>query len=265
MSRGKTIALALVRFLGFKRNRPRTRFGKYARRSERTIGIVALLYAALLCFPQVLFAYNVNAKGVTIYSRAPLPPETTARIDDAVALFSKSELAVPGRTERIFICNNPWLYRLFYPIHRTEFAVSFPVTDNVFVFDADLVRDLSRSSTPVHNRRTFSSVAAHEITHGLVRHRLGVIRGMFLRGWINEGYCDYVARESSFPEDEGIRALREGKEEASPSFQYFVYRQMVRHLVEDRHRSFDEIVQHAGDADAIKAETIAAIKEGAAR
>jgi hypothetical protein len=219
----------------------------------------------LLCFPKVLFAHNVGAKGVTIYSPAALPPETTARIDDAIALFSKSELAVPGRTERIFICNNPWLYRLFYPIHRAEFAVSFPVTDNIFVFDADLVRDVSRSSATVHNRRTFSSVAAHEITHGLVRHRLGVIRGMFLRGWVSEGYCDYVAQESSFPEEEGIRDLREGKEEASPSFQYFVYRQMVRHLVEDRHCSFDQVVQRAGDAEAIKAETVAAIKESAVR
>jgi hypothetical protein len=58
-----------------------------------------------------------------------------------------------------------------------------------------------------------------------------------------------------------LRNLREGKEDSSPSFQYFVYRQMVRHLVENRHLSFDEIAKRAGDRAAVKAETVAALKE----
>src|SRR4051812_26359044 len=116
MSRIKTTALFVVRLFGFARRKPTTRFGKYARKSERALTVVALFYLALLAFPQVLFAYNVNARGVTVYSRAPLPPETTARIEAAMDLVSRSELAVPGRTERVFVCNNPWLYRLFYPV-----------------------------------------------------------------------------------------------------------------------------------------------------
>jgi hypothetical protein len=224
-----------------------------------------LLYLALAAFPQVLFAYNVNAKGVTVYSRAPLPPETATRIDEAMKLVSQSELAVPGRTERIFVCNDPCLYRLFYPLQRQSFAVSHPITDNIFVAEADLVHDIIRSPAAVHNQRTFSSVAAHEITHGLIRHRLGLIRGISLSSWVAEGYSDYVSRESSFPENEGIRNLREGKEVSTASFQYFVYRQMVRHLIEDRHYSFDEIVKRAGDEDAIRAEMIAAIKEAGPR
>jgi hypothetical protein len=260
MNNGKNIALSLLRFLGFKRNKPRTRLGRYARTSERALTITALLYLALLCFPQVLFAYNVSAKGVTIYSRAPLPSETTSRIEEAVLLVGRSELAVPGRTERIFVCNSPWLFRLFSPVSPRSFALSYPVTDNVFIAQADLASDVARSSAPDNNRRAFSSVAAHEITHGLIRRRLGLLRGIRLPSWIAEGYCDYVARESSFPEDEGIRNLREDKKDPSPSFQYFVYRQMVRHLIEDRHFSFDEIATRAGDAATIKAETVAALK-----
>jgi hypothetical protein len=262
MSAVRSIALFVARQFGFSGPKPATRLGKYARRANRALTIATLLYLALAAFPQVLFAYNVNAKGVTVYSRAPLPGETAARIDEAMELVGQSELAVPGRTERVFVCNSPWLYRLFYPIHRDEFAVSLGVTDNIFVAEADLVRNVARSSAPVHNQRTFSSVVAHEITHGLIRHRLGLIRGIFLSKWVNEGYSDYVARESSFPEDEGVRRLREGKEETSGSFRYFVYRQMVRHLIEGRHYSFDEIVRHAGETDAVKAETIAAITEG---
>ena len=180
-------------------------------------------------------------------------------------LVGRSELAVPGRTERVFVCNNPWLYRLFYPVSREEIAVAIPWTKNVFVRDADVAHDVARGTAPVHNRRGFSSTVAHEITHGLIRSRLGIIPATFLRSWVDEGYSDYVAQEGSFPEAEGFQLLREGKEDPSGSFRYFLYRQMVRHLIEDRHYSFDEIVKRAGDEEAIKAETISALKEGASR
>ena len=257
----KTIGLFAVRLFGFRRARPTTRLGRYARNSERTVTIALLIYLALVSFPQPLFAHNLSRKGVTVYSRTPLPPETATRIDEALALVSKSELAVPGRTEKIFVCDSPWLFRVFAPVSAEAFAISYPISDNIFVAPSDLTQNLCRSNQPDHNRRSFSSVTAHEITHGLIRHRLGLVRGVLLASWINEGYSDYVARESSFPEDQGFRNLREGKDDRSGSFRYFVYRQMVRHLIEDRHYSFDELVKRAGDADAIKAETIAAIKK----
>jgi len=262
MSRARNIGLLLVRFFGFKRTKPKTRFGKFARNSERALTVFALLYVALTFFPQVLFAHNVSVNGVTVYSRAPLPPETATRLDEALALVGKSELAVPGRSEKIFICDSPWLFRVFAPVSGA-FGISYPISDNIFVAPSDLAQNVCRTDRAINNRRTFSSVAAHEIVHGLIRHRLGVIRGTWLASWLREGYCDYVARESSFPESEGFENLREGKEDASGSFQYFVYRQMVRHLVVDRHYSFDEMARHAGDGDAIKAETIAAIKQAA--
>ena len=257
----KAMGLRFVRLVGFRRARPRTKFGKFARISDRSLTVAALLYITLLVFPQVLFAYNVNTKGVTVYSRTPLPPETTTRIDEAMDLVSRSELAVPGRTERIFVCNNPWLFRLFYPLQKESFAVCFPITGNIFIAEADLVHDIARSPAPVNNRRTFSSTAAHEITHDLIRHHLGLIRDIRLASWVREGYPDYVARESSFPQENGIRNLLAGNEVRSGSFQYFVYRKMVRHLAEDRHLSFDEIAKRAGDGAAIKAETVAALKQ----
>jgi len=257
MSRPKAIVL---RLFGLGRAKPTTRLGRYARNSERAALIAALIYLGLVFFPQPLFAYNVTANGVTIYSRTPLPPETTARINEAMDLVAGSELAVPGRTERIFLCNNPWLFRLFAPQSPQSFAISWPISDNIFIAQADLPQNVASSTAPEHNRRTLTAVAAHEIVHGLIRHRLGLLRGSWLAGWVAEGYCDYVVRESSFPETEGIQKLREGRDDPSPSFYYFVSRQMVRHLVEDRHLSFDELSKRAGVGRAIRAETVAALK-----
>jgi hypothetical protein len=220
--------------------------------------VLVLLYVGLYTFPQVLFPYSYRMQGVTIYARSPFPSETTERIAEIVKLIDRSELAVAGRTERIFVCNQPWLFRLLSPISAGAFAYSLPVTDNVFVANADLVHNLARSAAPDFNTRSFSAVAAHEITHGLIRHRVGLLHSP--PTWVVEGYCDYVAQESSFPEAKGLHLLATGKHHPSGSFRYFIYRQMVSYLLEDRHFSFQQIIERADKAASVEAETVKAIK-----
>ena len=101
---------------------------------------------------------------------------------------------------------------------------------------------------------------AHEITHGLIRHRLGLFRGVRLPDWVDEGYCDYVAQESSFPEGDGFRLLAAGERHPSPSFRYFLYRQMVQYLIDDQHLSFAQVVARAGDASGVERETQLALQ-----
>jgi hypothetical protein len=143
------------------------------------------------------------------------------------------------------------------------FAYSLPVTDNVFVANADLVHNVAHSAASDFNTRSFSGVAAHEITHGLLRHRVGLFRS--LPTWVVEGYCDYVAHESSFPEAKGLHLLATGQLDPSGSFQYFVYHQMVRYLIEVRHFSFQQIVDRADDAAVVEKETVKAIKARSAQ
>ena len=254
-------ALLLLRLLGFKRDQPKTRLGRYVRRLERTLTVVALFWFGLLVFSQVCFPYNVTHQGVTIYSRAPLPQENTTRIAETIRLVERAELAVRGRTERIFVCNNRWLFCVFSPITPRAFGFSVPVVDNVFVAEADLAQNVARSASPVYNQYPFSSVVAHEITHGLIGHRLGLWGEFRLPRWVKEGYCDYVARASSFPEAEGFKLLRTGGHDPSMSFRYFTYRQMVRHLMDDQGYSFKQVADRAGEQALVEAETIRAIKD----
>lgn len=254
-------ALLLLRLLGFKRPQPITRLGKYVRRLERALTVVALLWFGLLVFPQLLFHRSVSHQGVTIYSRAPLPQEAAARIAEIMSLVERSELAVRGRTERIFICNSRWLFCVFAPLTPRAFGFSVPVVDNVIFADADLVQNVARSASPIHNQHPFSSAAAHEITHGLIGHRLGLWREILLPRWVKEGYCDYVARASTFPEAEGYKLLMTGGHDPSMSFRYFTYHQMVRHLMDDQGYSFKQVVDRAGEQALVEAETIKAMKD----
>jgi len=112
----------LQRSVGFGRTKPKTATGRTIRNANRLLTAVALVWFTFHLFPQVVFAHQVTAKGVSVYAREPLPPETTQRIAEAMSLVSNSELAIPGRTERIFICNQPWLYRSLAPTSFRAFA-----------------------------------------------------------------------------------------------------------------------------------------------
>ena len=250
----------LLRSLGLRRPSPKTHLELALRRLERAATILLVLYGGLQVFPQVLFAHSVTAQGITVYSRAPLPLETTACLDRAESLLRPSELAVPGSHERIFVCGSPWLFQLFSPTSAGSFAFSVPLTDNVFIADADFAHDTARSASPVYNTRSLSAVIAHEITHGLIRHRLGWWRGVRLPAWVAEGWCDYVAREGSFPEAKGRQLMASCLSDPSPSFQYYRDRQMVRYLKETRGLSFEQIVAHADEPAAVEAETRQALR-----
>lgn len=228
---------------------------------ERALLAVAVIYVALQVYPQVLFAHSFSQEGITIYSRAALPEEVADRAVEIAGLLRRSELSVSGFDDRVFICNHPGLFRLFSPIHGRSFAVSVPLTDNVFVADADLAANTAKSRRAEFNQRSFSSVVAHEIAHRLIRDRVGVFRSLTLETWIREGYSDYIAGESSFPEPTGLEILAAGRSEPSKSFQYFLWRQMVAHLVERRGLAFDELVAMGGEADRVEAETRAALRD----
>ena len=257
----KPLAL-MLRGLGLRRPAPKTPLGRAVRRAERTLTVLALLYAGLQAFPQVLFAHSVTANGISIYSRSPLPPAAAECATRAAALVQQSELAVPGRHERVFVCNSPWLFRLFNPRSPGAFAVRISLTGRVFVADADFQSDTARRSSPDFNTRKLSSVMAHEITHGLIRHRLGLWRGTLLPDWVDEGYCEYVARESSFPEAEGLRRFAAAEVHPSSAYRYFEYRQMVRHLIDNQHLTFPQIVARSSDAAAVTAEARQAWQPG---
>ena len=251
-------ALLLLRLLGIARPQPKTAFGRQLRRAERVALVAFLLYGALHAYPQPLFAHSVTAGEITLYSRQPLPAATVDRLAQARMLVAQSELAIANRPARVFLCNSPWLYRVFAPLKSGSFAISIPLTNNIFIADADVAADLATSSSGAH--RSFSGVVAHEITHDLIRQRLGIWRPMMLPDWVVEGYCDHVSRSGSYPEARGQAMLTAGQPPDSDSARYYLHRRMVAHLVDDRHLSFAQVVARSREGTAVEREARAAAR-----
>jgi hypothetical protein len=225
------------------------------RRTERTLSVLVLLYLGLQFYPQIVFAHSFTANGITIHSRSPIPPEAAACTERAALLIGQSELAVPGRHEHVFICDSPKWFRFFNPRTSGAFATSVSLTDHVFVADADFSRDMAQRETKEYNSRSLSSLMAHEITHGLIRHRVGVWKALRLPDWVVEGYCDFIGQDGSFPEAEGLTLLADDEDHPSSSFRYFKYRQMVRYLMQEKQHSFQQLIERADASAAVEDET----------
>ena len=58
----------------------------------------------------------------------------------------------------------------------------------------DFNSNLAYRNSLTNNTRILSQVIAHEITHQLVKRRLGVRRYVLLPTWKNEGYCEVVSQ-----------------------------------------------------------------------
>lgn len=193
---------------------------------------LAVAYAALAAFPGLLFAYHARHGTFQVASDEPIGPGIARVLDRASALLARSPWYDPTAPHRLFLANGAARRRFLSPMGAGAFGSTFLVRRNSILNRSDIAADVVRNDAPRHNRRTLSGVIAHERTHAMLMDRLGVVAYCRLPSWKNEGYCDYIADESSFDPQEGFRLIREGRDDASPSFRYFKAHLMVRYLLE---------------------------------
>ena len=114
---------------------------------------------------------------------------------------------------------------------------------------------------PAHNQRSLHLVIAHECTHQLLRRRLGLLAAFRLPTWKNEGYCEYVAGNTSFDLAQGIELLASGNADSSPAFQYVKYYLAVRHILETEGFTVQQLVSQEFDPHAMISKSITLSQE----
>jgi hypothetical protein len=172
----------------------------------------ALGYILLLSFPQVLFAYEVSHGNIKVYSRQPIDRNIHAILDLVEGKLAASGVNDPAVEPRIFIVDSYALYAaLGLYVGANSFAKGYsalPAT-NIFVNRSDLARDVVFRDAAVNNERRLSGVIAHEITHFLVRKKLGYLKNLTLPAWKQEGYSEYVAGGTLLDRETGVRMWKQ--------------------------------------------------------
>jgi hypothetical protein len=219
---GRKCAGVVLRLLGLKRAAPKTRLGRVLRGCEHAVCVLGLIYIFFHLFPQRIFAHSVQAHGIRLYSTETIPGNFETLLSEIRSTVVGSPLYGDEQEFSMFMCNSKLVYALFAPVSR-GFAIAVPATQNIFVADADLISNQSRKSRGDHNMRSFTGVASHEMGHVLLERQFGFWTYRMTPKWLNEGYCEMIAGESSFPETKGDSMLAEGRSGNSASFQYFTY------------------------------------------
>ncbi len=201
------------------------------------------------------FAHSVQVHGIRLYCTDPIPCEIETILSEIRSRIAVSTLHRDNHRFAVFVCNSKWLYAFFSPSSRRSFGIANPVTQFVFVADAEISRNQSRRFGAGHNVRSFVSVATHEMGHVLMRRRFGFWTDRRLPKWLKEGYCEMLAGESSFPEDTGDSLLAEGRSDSSMSFKYFTYRRMVEYLIKERGFTIEQLISDPPRYQEVKEKT----------
>src|SRR6478752_10258835 len=199
--------------------RPQRRWLSLLRRAAIGFLAASFGYVALVVHPQPLFAHSAGRGNIVLHARQPLPPESTALLDDALERIRRSPLYDAQRVHHVFLCDTPPLFALFTLWnHNAGGVTAIWANGNVFIRPASVRRGrvVGASGVEKGGERTLAYYVAHEITHAMTADRIGRLAYRELAVFQVEGYADYVAFVRPVDVGQGRRQLLAGNADMDP-------------------------------------------------
>jgi hypothetical protein len=137
-----------------------------------------------------------------------------------------------------------------------SFASSVPFINNVLLTKSDVAADRMFIDRPENNSRSLSGVIAHEIVHLFIRQRYGTVQASLMPTWKNEGYCEYIAGDSTISVEEGLRRWQ-GNTSDDARYRYIKYHLMMKYLLEQEHQTVDQIMTQDLNESVVSAKAFA--------
>jgi hypothetical protein len=198
---------------------------------------IVLLYILILFFPQLVFANKLEYKNFTVYYQNQEINKDDIRfvLDKSIELLSQSELFNDEFKQNIYACNSYFQFSFFAPMLKNTFGVNYRFTQNIFLTKSSFADNLIIRNGKDNNERTLSGVITHESAHSLLKNKLGFVKYRLLPVWKNEGYCEFIANESSYDEQKGMENICKNIDDSdSPAFNYFKYRLYATYLFQEK-------------------------------
>lgn len=224
-----------------------------------TFSSIGVLYLLIVLFPQCLFANKIEYKNFTVYyhSNEIKTEELKLVLDKSRALLEQTELSKNEGVQKIFICDGFNEFTFFAPLSRKSFAVNYPFLQNIFLSKSSVSDNSIFRNGEENNKRSLSAVIAHETTHSLLENNLGILKYKLLPSWKNEGYCDFIAQESSYDPQKGLKEMYQNKDVTdSPSFYYFKSKIYTEYLLKEKNLTLEAFLNNDFDLKNIHLEFI---------
>lgn len=213
------------------------------------LGLIALA-AAVVIWPDPLFAYSAGSGKIIVHSDRPIPAAGgEALLRDCEALLARSPLKAEGAHYHLYVTNADWRHHLFFAQHPEAGGVAYFYGFGGSAFLAGANFNTGRLikwgyvTTPP---RTLAFFCAHELTHLVEGERLGVIASERQPTWVHEGFADYVGIEHRQSFDELNAALGDRPTDVPMMMAYGSYprfRLLVTYFLEKKGWSVDELMR----------------------
>ena len=192
--------------------------------------VVAIAASAPIMAPQLLaFPYHALVGASEVWSEAPLEPVALARVlTRRDVLIATSPLARLPESRHIFLTRGGWRWLWLANFNHDGFGLTRAPNEAVIINRSNVATDRVYASTTyggIRTSRTLSGVIAHETCHGMERHYFGVAIQFTISQQVFEGYCDFVAQESSLTDGDVAKLRAEHRDH--PALPYYEGRRRV--------------------------------------
>jgi hypothetical protein len=185
-----------------------------------------LLYAPRFHPSLLVFPHHASAGIFEVWSETPIDQAKLQAIaDNAERRLRDSPLYVPPEQRNVYLTQGGWRWQWLALSTSDAFAISPPVSNAVIVNRNSVDQNAVWNGRTVGGRRTLAGILTHETCHGMERRRFGLHSDWTTPKWLNEGYCDHVAQESSLS-DADYAALMAGGI-SHPALPYYIGRKRV--------------------------------------
>ena len=209
------------------------------------IGAVLLTSMAPRFFPWLLaFPYHAQAGQFEFWSEAPInQPRLDAIAADAVRRLQTSPLYVAPEVRRVYLTSGGWRWTWLALKMSDAFAFAPPVTGMIVINRNSIDQDAVWNGKAIGGQRSLAGIIAHETCHDMERRHFGLWSDWTKPVWLREGYCDYVAQESSLSDADFAALMKAGT--SHPAIPYYLGRRRVAAA----------LAANGGDVDALFADT----------
>jgi hypothetical protein len=209
----------------------------------------ALLFGALLMWPDPIFAYSLGTGKIVVSSDQPIPTYGGERfLRDCERLLERSPLKAHSSRYHVYITNTSWRHRLFFLPRPEAWGLTYsllggPAFLSRIDFEMGRVVHWEYVGTPP---RTAAWLCAHELTHIIEAEHAGRLANYRMPQWVFEGFADYVGIENREPFDQLRDALGDRPVDIPMMIKYGSYprfRLLVTYFLEKKHWSIDQLLQ----------------------
>ena len=188
----------------------------------------------------LVFPFHTQAGAYEVWSESPIDgPRLGGIVAQATKRLAASPIYASPERRNLYLTHGGWRWKWLTLSLNDAFAISPPIGNAIIVNSNSITDDGVWNGRPIGGHRSLTGIIAHETCHGMERARFGLASDWSTPTWMREGYCDYVAQESSLTDADVAKLTADHRDH--PALPYYYGRRRVAAILAGNGGSVDKL------------------------